>query len=62
MAKNFMEKTAVIKGLGLMRILKYEQVPSQVITELAKKGIVKNVDETMDEFTNRVIEAYKKEF
>lgn len=59
---DLMRKKAITDVLGLLRILKYDQVPTQVIDELKKKGLEKEPEETMSQWTDRIIAAFLKEF
>lgn len=49
------QRKAVETFLTLMKKLPYDQVPPQVISELAKYGIIKEENETMDQFSDKIL-------
>lgn len=40
--------------LSIIKVLKYEQMPKQVVDELAKYGIVKEENETMAQYAEKI--------
>lgn len=54
-----LQKKAFMQVIGLLKVLKYEQVPIQVIEELKKYNIVKTESETMEDFTNKILKYVK---
>jgi hypothetical protein len=54
------QKKAIIQIFQATKFLTVEQVPPQLFVELAKEGLVKEPAESMAQFMDRVIEAYKK--
>jgi hypothetical protein len=54
------QRKSVEVFLDLMKRLPYERVPKEVLDELAKFGLVKEENETMTDFSNKIL-AYLKE-
>ena len=49
-----LQKKAFMQILTFMKMMKYEQIPPQVIDELNKYGLKKEEDETMDQFVAKI--------
>jgi hypothetical protein len=54
------QRKSVEVFLDLMKRLPYERVPKEVLDELAKFGLVKEENENMTDFSNKIL-AYLKE-
>jgi hypothetical protein len=54
------QRKSVEVFLDLMKKLPYEKVPKEVIDELGKFGLVKEENETMTDFSNKIL-TYLKE-
>ena len=54
------QRKAVETFLGLLKVLPYNKVPKEVIEELAKNGLVKEENETMAQFSDRIMKHIKE--
>ncbi len=50
------QRKAVETFLTLMKSIPYEKVPKEVLEELAKYGIIKEENETMAQFSDKILQ------
>jgi len=54
------ERKVVTTFLQLLKMLPEDKIPQSVFDELAKSGIIKEKDETMTDFSNKVLKHLKE--
>lgn len=60
MTLGWKERKAVEAFINLMKIIPEDKVPPSVMEELAKNGLVKEKEETMSQFADRILKHIKE--